>query len=239
MSPMVYGKELNKRSPLRVFERSIHGGLGKGNVGVVISRKGVGKSAMLIGVALDDLLQSRKVLHVTVGDSVEHLADFYEEIFRDLVTTSKVKDVAETRLTMVKNRHLLSYRDGDFNVARIHRSMEFLAEHAAFEPYALILDGWPDFSTVSSEEMAELKKLAEDRQVEIWVTALRRREGQERDERDVPMDVARHDAIISVIVHLEPESDHVKLRLVKDHENRELADLHVELDPRTLLLKWG
>lgn len=236
---MVYGKELNKRSPLRVFERSIHGGLGKGNIGVVTSRKGVGKTAMLIGVALDDLLQNRKVLHVTVGESVEHLADFYEEIFRDLVTTSKVEDVADTRLTMVKNRHLLSYRGGDFEIPRIRESMEFLAEHAAFRPQTLILDGWPDFATVSSDEMAELKRLARDRQVEVWVTALRHREGQERDVRDVPLEVARHDEHLSVIVRLETESDHVKLRLVKDHENENLADLHLELDPKTLLLKWG
>jgi len=236
---MVYGKELNKRSPLRVFERSIHGGLGKGNIGVVTSRKGVGKTAMLIGVALDDLLQDRKVLHVTVGGSVEHLSNFYEEIFRDLAASSKIEDVADTRLTMVRNRHLLSYRDADFSVSRIRKSMAFLAEHAAFQPYALIIDGWPDFATVTDEDLADLKKLATEMQVEIWITALRHREGQERDKRDVPMEVARHDENLSVIVRLEPQSDHVKLLIVKDHENEDMSDLHIELDPKTLLLKWG
>lgn len=236
---MVYGKELNKRSPLRVFERSIHGGLGKGNIGVVTSRKGVGKTAVLIGVALDDLLQDRKVLHVTVGGSVEKLSNFYEEIFRDLAASSKIEDMAETRLTMVKNRHILSYRDADFSVKRIRKSMDFLAEHAAFQPSALIIDGWPDFGTVANEDLSELKSLAGDMQVEIWITALRHREGQERDQRDVPVEVSRHDQHISVIVRLEPESDHVKLRIVKDHENDNLTDLHMELDPKTLLLKWG
>ena len=43
----MYTKEINERSPLRVFERSIHGGLGKGNLGVVMSRAGVGKTAFL------------------------------------------------------------------------------------------------------------------------------------------------------------------------------------------------
>ena len=49
---MVYRKQLNKRSPLRVFERSLHGGLGKGNIGVVTSRKGVGKTAFEIAAAM-------------------------------------------------------------------------------------------------------------------------------------------------------------------------------------------
>ena len=37
-------KKVHDRSPLRVFERSIHGGLGRGNLGVVLSRAGMGKT---------------------------------------------------------------------------------------------------------------------------------------------------------------------------------------------------
>ena len=49
----MHRKELNERSPLRVLEKSIHGGLGRGNLGVVIARHGVGKSAFLVGYGLD------------------------------------------------------------------------------------------------------------------------------------------------------------------------------------------
>ena len=42
--------ELIKRSPLRVFEQSIHGGLGRGNIGVLASPKGVGKTACLVHI---------------------------------------------------------------------------------------------------------------------------------------------------------------------------------------------
>ena len=57
-------KELTERSPMRVFENSIHGGLGAGNLGVVVARHGMGKTAFLVDIALDDLLRGRKVLHV-------------------------------------------------------------------------------------------------------------------------------------------------------------------------------
>lgn len=236
---MVFRKELNKRSPLRIFERSLHGGLGRGNIGVVTSRKGVGKSAMLIGVALDDLLQDRQVLHVSVQENVRHLSDFYEEIFRDLAKSSGLEDLSDTRLAMVRNRHLLSYRDHEFSVDRLRESLVFLSEHADFSPRSVIIDGWPDFDEVGEEEIRDLKKLAEDTQVEVWITALRPREGQERDERGIPIEVAKLDELLSVIVRLEPRQDHVRLRIVKDHENRELSDLHIELDPKTLLLRWG
>jgi len=41
-------QELNDLSPLRVFEESLDGGLGRGNLGVLVSRHGVGKTACLV-----------------------------------------------------------------------------------------------------------------------------------------------------------------------------------------------
>ena len=35
---------------------------------------------------------------------------------------------------------------------------------------------------------------------------------------------------------LEPESGHVGLRVLKDHENPDVSELHVALDPKSLLL---
>ena len=56
-------QELNHRSPLRVFERSVHGGLGEGNLGVVAASAGVGKSAFLTLLGVDSLLRNRRVQH--------------------------------------------------------------------------------------------------------------------------------------------------------------------------------
>ena len=64
---MTHSKELNERSPLRVFERSIHGGVGEGKVGVVCAGPGVGKTAFLVGIALDYLMRGHQVLHVAQG----------------------------------------------------------------------------------------------------------------------------------------------------------------------------
>jgi hypothetical protein len=39
-----------------------------------------------------------------------------------------------------------------------------------------------------------------------------------------------------VALALEPGDDAMLLRALKDHENPDLTDIHVALDPRTLLL---
>ena len=41
-------KELNSVSPLRIFEEAINGGLGRGNLGVIVSRHGVGKTQLVL-----------------------------------------------------------------------------------------------------------------------------------------------------------------------------------------------
>jgi hypothetical protein len=53
----------------------------------------------------------------------------------------------------------------------------------------------------------------------------------------IPPQVAAVEDLVSVILALEPGDDAVRLRALKDHDNRDLAALHVALDPRTLLLK--
>ena len=47
----MFRKFVNARSPLRLLEKGLHGGLGIGNIGVVVAGRGVGKTAFLVGVA--------------------------------------------------------------------------------------------------------------------------------------------------------------------------------------------
>ena len=57
-------REMGQKSPVRIFEKSIHGGLGKGNIGAFMGRAGVGKTACLVYLALDDMVRGNKVLHI-------------------------------------------------------------------------------------------------------------------------------------------------------------------------------
>ncbi len=49
----MYRKFVNARSPLRLLEKGLHGGLGIGKIGVLVAGHGVGKTPFLVGVALD------------------------------------------------------------------------------------------------------------------------------------------------------------------------------------------
>ena len=74
-------KTMIQRSPIRIFDKAIGDGLGAGNLGVVLSRAGVGKTGFLIGLAVDQLLQGKKVLYISTKESVEHIHNFFDQIF--------------------------------------------------------------------------------------------------------------------------------------------------------------
>ncbi len=237
----MYSKELTARSPLRIFKRSLHGGLGKGNIGVVFSRAGVGKTAFLIGVALDDLLQGKQVLHVAIDDSVDHVREFYDQVFNDLAISTNLADRAGAHHLLERNRYIHTFRGGSFSLSRVRDALASLKEHQQFEPVLVIIDGYPSFEDDRGElvnEMRELKELAAASNAELWLSALSHRHDSELDERGVPHKITSADETISVLVSLEPKADHVKLRLAKDHQNMNVADLHLQLDPTSLLLKW-
>src|SRR5437773_10540522 len=101
----MYARKVHERSPLRIFERSIHGGLGAGNIGVVASRAGTGKTSFLVGIALDDLMRGRKVFHVALEQSVVHVREYYDEIFADLAQAANIEDTVNVRLEVERLRH--------------------------------------------------------------------------------------------------------------------------------------
>ena len=76
------GQEIYERSPVRVLASHLEGGLGRGKVGFIAAEPGVGKSALLVHLALDTLLREENVLHVSMTDSVDHVRQFYDQIVR-------------------------------------------------------------------------------------------------------------------------------------------------------------
>jgi hypothetical protein len=230
-------RELNERSPLRLLEQSIHGGLGQGELGVVVARHGVGKTAFLVGVALDDLMRGRKVLHVALDEPVEHVLAYYEEIFQDLAHTQKLEDVWKVRTEAERNRHIHSYQGVEFTPSRLEEILTFLKGEGDFVPVALVLEGF-DFGKASSEELAELRRIAAAADAVVWLSAVTHREAP-RDEAGVPEPVSGHAASLDVILALAHDGDAVQLSLLKDHDNPRVGELKLALDPRTMLLVEG
>ena len=223
--------------PLRVLDRAMGGGLGYGNLGVVMSRHGTGKVAVLTSIAIDHALDGRNTLHVAIGKSASDIRAFHDEVLHEILKSLDLHDNVDHQTNVERHKQIYSYRDGSFSLDRLSETLRFLAEHAEFKPELIELQGWPDFQKVSEDELNALKAIAVEHQTEVWLTAQTTR-NDNNDDRGVPDYVARHEKLISVLLALEPEDDHMRIRFVKTQGSAPPGGLHLEFDPKTMLIRW-
>lgn len=228
-------KEINERSPVRVLEASIHGGLGAGKIGVVIARSGVGKTAFLVGVALDDLMRGRKVLHVSLEHDAEKVRAYYDEIFMDLAHQRELEDVWKVRLELERNRRIHCYVGDTFSNDKLREALGFMREHGDFSPVAIMIDGYP-FDRASPDDLQALRGIAAETGAEIWMSAITHREAI-MSEQGIPEPVAHLEGTVDVILRMAHDTRAVHVSLLKDHDNPEVSDLRLALDPTTMLLQ--
>lgn len=226
------------KSPVRVLERALGGGLGRGKFGVVLARTGVGKTGFLIGLAVDRLLQGHKVLHISTKEKIEHVRDYYDQILEAYAAQLELDRMLERRLEAERGRHILVFNAETLTLEKLRQSVGFLRDDADFRPDMVIMDGTPRFEYSEDWEIQGICEMAREMDAEIWTGANLHREGQELDDRGVPQEVAWHEENVDVIIGLRSESDHIRVQILKEHDSEQPATVSLELDPRTRMLCW-
>ena len=227
-------EELIKRSPLRILERSISGGLGRGNIGVLASRKGVGKTACLVHIAADKLLQGQHVIHVSYASRVDHIVTWYEDIFKEIAKAPRMRGALDEFDELIRRRVIMNFKQDGARTEQVLRSLEAMIVHGNFRAETVIVDGL-DFAQAGPDELLKFKGFAARLGLEVWFSASLRGEDPLFDERGVPRLLHPFLEEVAVLITLQSEGEHVRLKLVKDR-GYPPGDLHLELDPRTLLI---
>ncbi|MDR3013085.1 MAG: hypothetical protein LBU70_07730 [Chitinispirillales bacterium] len=229
-------EELISRSPLRIFEKSTQGGIGKGNIGIFAARKGVGKTACLVHIATDQLLQDKNVIHVSFAANTAHIATWYNDIFSEIARVCNVRDSAIIYDRITKNRVIMNFKQNGLTIDRILGSVKSMIKDGHFVADVVVIDGY-NFAKSSSEEFAAFKKFASELQISIWFSATTHREAPEKDEKGVPLALSQFMGDTSILILMEPRGEYVHLNLVKDHDIFPSPDsLHLKLDPQTMLI---
>ncbi len=238
----MYRKEVNQHSPLRILDKSIHGGLGKGNLGVVMARAGVGKTACLVQIGLDDLMRDRPVLHLALEQTVEHVQSWYDALFEDLAIQNDLEDQDGVRARLNAQRVIHAFADHDLWPERLEKTVEMFKKHLDFDPAAILVDGY-DWAAHSVAENAAMigafKAYAKMLGAELWMTAQTHREGTGDHPDKIPPPCDQYQSLIDVAVFLEPHGELVALRLLKDHGDATPHETRLHLDPDTLRLIDG
>ena len=227
-------KEFKKGSALRMLERSPEKGLGPGNLGVLVARAGVGKTACLIHIAFDRIFRDGRVVHVSLQDGPDKVSSYYNVILSELLKAFRLKDERETRTLMEKNRMILAYLNQSFDLPRFRENLKNLSEKAAFRPDTLVVDGL-DFSKAGADTFEAFKILAQEYKTEIWFSALSHRHIAEVNERGIPYPCNSLDYFFNIILQIQPAGSGIQIKLLKDHERPVTPEDALILDPSTFL----
>jgi KaiC/GvpD/RAD55 family RecA-like ATPase len=234
-------EELIQRSPLRIFEQSIHGGLKAGEVGIIVSQAGVGKTSMLVQLAMDKLLQGKKVIHVSFTQHTHYVLAWYEDIFDELINKKELDNAADVKNGIVKNRVLMNFNQDVMSNEQIIKSLRAMIVDGGFAAESIIVDGF-DFSHASRERITNVKDFAKELGVSVWYSCTVKENDRPLYDNDkMPFAIKDYADLVDIVIVLEPKQDHIELSVSKDRDAGAggVKPLAMRLDPKTLLILEG
>lgn len=224
--------ELIERSPIRIFEKSVSGGLGAGNIGVVTSKEGVGKTAFLVQLGLDKMLQDKHIVHVSFSDKVDHILGWYQNLFMELSASKKVDNPVAVYDNICKNRIILNFNSDKVTIEESLERVKLLISDARYNVDALYFDGLV-VDTLKKEDFDVLRRFAQALNVEIWLSLT----VKQWDENGVAPSVKKFLDDMDILIDIRYKDDHIQLEVAKDRDDVQLQNTQLKLDRSTFLLK--
>jgi hypothetical protein len=228
-------QELIRRSPLRILEKAIHGGLKDGNIGVLASRKGVGKTACLVHISTDKLFQDKPVIHVSYASRVDYIITWYEDIFKEIAKKRQLESAVEVHDEIIRNRVIMNFKQDAANTDQVLKTVEAMIDCGDFSADTIMVDGY-DFRKSTAEDLQKFKDFAKKMGLRVWFSASLKGNDPLFDDEGLPNELKTYLEQIDVLITLAYQDEHVRLSLVKNFDKPAPGDLKIKLDPKTLLI---
>ena len=231
-------EELIQRSPVGVFMKSIGGGLKAGELGVIASLSGLGKTAVLVQIAMDKLLQGKKVIHISFAQHTDYVLAWYEDIFNEFIKKKNLENEQDVKNDIVKNRVLMKFSQDGLTVDQILKSLSAMIRDGGFSAECAIVDGYK-FSPGEGENISKIKKFGQELGLSVWFSCTIKEGEMSDNKRNIPVLIKDYAQLFDVIVVLEPRQDHIELTVPKDRDSSRPFSperMALKLDPKTLLI---
>ena len=225
--------DLVKRSPVRLFEKKISGVLLAGEIGVIASPKGIGKTSVIVQIALDKLLQWKKIIHISFNQHSDYVMNWYEHIFDEFTKKKNLENEKDIKEELVSGRILMNFNQEGVNSDVIRASLRSIIVDGGYKADAIIIDGF-DFSIAKSDRLATLKEFAKGLGISVWYSCSLK--NLDTDKNHIPNVLKDFQDVIDVLINLEAKQSWTELIITKNRESLNPQDASLKLDPKTLLI---
>lgn len=227
-------KDLILRNPLRLLGTDSEDILPKGGFGAVLARAGVGKTSLMVQLALNTLLRSKNVLHISLVDPVRKVDLWYEEVFRHIALHYNLKKTDDLWESILPHRFIMTFKAEGFSVPILEERLTDLTEQGLFFPDMILIDGLP-FEPDMRQALKDLKKLAADYGVHIWFAVKTHRHEEFADD-GMPLQLTNLADLFDVALFLQPEPQKIHVNILKGGPVEEKQPV-LFLDSATMLIK--
>jgi hypothetical protein len=226
-------KEIIRRGPFNLMGYETEDILPKGGFGALMARAGVGKTAFMVQVALDQLLRDKNVLHISLSEPVEKVCLWYEEVFRNIVQGCGIKKLDPFWEKILPNRFIMTFKAEGFSVPKLQERISDLTEQGIFYPQIVFIDGLP-FEEIPRDLLAELKEIGKVQGMSIWFT-VRSHRHEETSPEGMPVSFLDVADLFDVVIELRPQGKEVCVKALKGGPSKEEGPLI--LDPSTMMIR--
>lgn len=227
-------KEIIYRNPLVNLGYEHEDILQNGGLGAVIAHAGVGKTALLVQVALNMMIREEPVLHVSLQDAVSKVDVWYRELFHNIAGNFTEPEIQEYWDKIQPYRFIMTFRVESFSVPILEERLTDLLQQNIFKPHTVIIDGLR-FDEDGHKQIVLLQELAKKYAMRIWFTVHAHRHERPAD-NGLPVSFLPVVDLFDVIVQLEAKGDEVYIKALKGQSSGAKQDL-LQLDPATMLIK--
>jgi hypothetical protein len=227
-------QDLILRNPLRLLGHENDDVLGPGRFGAVLARAGVGKTALIVQIALNTMLRNKNVLHISLHEPVKKVDLWYQEVLGCLAEQYQVPHLDQLWDTIVPHRFIMTFQVEGFSAPKLEERLTDLTQQKIFSPDVLLIDGQP-FDGEAAATLNDLKELASRLQLPIWFTiTTHRHEAPAQD--GLPIQFSPVQDLFDVAIALQPKEDTVHVTALKGCSLSE-AQPTLLLDPATMLIR--
>jgi hypothetical protein len=223
---------LVNQNPLRVLN------MGRNNkqMGLVMARAGLGKTALLVQIALDSILRGNRVIHISIGETIEKTKIWYDDILQFILQDAVVDNPHELIDMVQRHRMIMTFKESAFSRSRLEERLNDLILQDIFKPNCLVIDGF-DFESTSREELEDIKDLLDSMNLQAWFSAVSHRGDQRVSPAGVPAPCHEIDDLFDTVVLLKPEPDHIQLDIIRNNGESGEDGGGLILDPTTMMVK--
>jgi hypothetical protein len=232
---MQNNNKLILRDPLKMLGDNAAESIEKGGFAAILARAGVGKTALLVQLALHSMVSGKNVLHISTDEPVDKVNLWYQEVFNRLTQSANAPQGDKLWDQLLYRRFIMTFETETFNLDKVQKRISELISNGIFKPQVIMIDGFA-FNETSRPQLHGLKDLAKTSDMTFWFTVR-----THRDEPISPLGLAESfmpfTDLFELILSLYPDKDRVYLkRLCLAPGDNEEKQPELYLDPATLLV---